>query len=102
MLDSIEKHISEIKRLCSKFNVSKLEVFGSSLTDKFDPDSSDIDFLVEFKPLEQGQYADAYFGLLEAIKKLLDRNVDMVMTKAIKNPYFLQEIKQKRQIVYAA
>ena len=102
MLDLIDKHLSEIRQLCSQFNVSRLELFGSSLTETFDPDSSDIDLLVEFKPLKQGQFADAYFGLLEAVKKLLGRDVDMVMTKAVKNQYFLQEINQKRQLLYAA
>ncbi len=102
MVDIIEKHISEIRQLCSQFNVSRLELFGSSLSENFHENLSDIDFLVEFKPLKQGQFADTYFGLLEALKKLLGRDVDMVMTKAIKNPYFLQEINQKRQLLYAA
>jgi predicted nucleotidyltransferase len=101
MLDLIEKNLYEIRQLCSQFNVSRLELFGSSLTGNFDPDSSDIDFLVEFKPLKQGQFADSYFGLLEAIKRLLGRKVDMVMIKAVKNPYFLQQINQKRQLLYA-
>jgi predicted nucleotidyltransferase len=102
MLDLIEKHLSEIRQLCSQFSVSRLELFGSSLSKNFDENLSDIDFLVEFKPLKQGQFADAYFGLLEAVKKLLGRDVDLVMTKAIKNPYFLQQINQKRQLLYAA
>jgi len=102
MVDIIEKHISEIRQLCSQFNVRRLELFGSSLSDSFDENASDIDFLVEFKPLKQGQFADAYFGLLEAAKKLLGRDVDLVMTKAIKNPYFLQQINQKRKVLYAA
>ena len=102
MFDIIEKNLSEIRQLCSKFNVSKLELFGSALSEDFDRSSSDIDFLVEFKPLQQGQYADAYFGLLEAVKNLLGRDVDLVMTKAIKNSYFLQQINRKRKVLYAA
>jgi hypothetical protein len=102
MLDIIEKHLSEIQRICSQFNVSRLEIFGSALSEDFDQTSSDIDLLVEFKPLKQGRYADTYFGLLEAMKNLFGREVDLVMTKAIKNPYFLQEINRKRQVLYAA
>jgi len=102
MLDIIEKYLSEIQQICSQFNVSKLELFGSALSENFNQASSDIDLLVEFKPLKQGQYADAYFGLLETIKNLLGRDVDLVMTGAIKNPYFLQEINCKRQVLYAA
>lgn len=102
MVELIEEHFSEIRRLCLRFNVSKLELFGSALSENFDRVSSDIDLLVEFKPLKQGQYADAYFGLLEAIKALFGRDVDLVMTKAIKNPYFLQKINQKRVVLYAS
>jgi hypothetical protein len=102
MLDIIEKHLSEIQRICSQFSVSRLEIFGSALSEDFDQTSSDIDLLVEFKPLKQGRYADTYFGLLEAMKNLFGREVDLVMTKAIKNPYFLQEINRKRQVLYAA
>ena len=102
MLDIIEKHLSEIQRICSQFNVSRLEIFGSALSEDFDQTSSDIDLLVEFKPLKQGRYADTYFGLLEAMKNLLGRDVDLVMTKAIKNPYFLQKINQSRKALYAA
>lgn len=103
MVALIEQHLSEIRQICSKFNVSRLELFGSAVvSDGFDEKSSDIDFLVEFRPLKQGQYADTYFGLLEAVKNLLGRDVDMVMTKAIKNPYFLQQINRKRKVLYAA
>lgn len=102
MVELIEEHFSEIRRLCLRFNVSRLELFGSALSENFDRASSDIDLLVEFKPLKQGLYADTYFGLLEALKNLLGRDVDLVMTKAIKNPYFLQKINQKRLLLYAS
>ncbi|PKL46987.1 MAG: hypothetical protein CVV39_06390 [Planctomycetes bacterium HGW-Planctomycetes-1] len=102
MVDIIEKHLSEIQQACRRFNVSRLEIFGSALSENFNPTSSDIDLLVEFKPLKQGQHADTYFGLLETMKRLFGRNVDLVMTTAIKNPYFLQEINNKKQVLYAA
>lgn len=39
----------EIARLCRAFGVKRLAVFGSATTDRFDPDRSDVDFLVEFR-----------------------------------------------------
>jgi len=102
MIHLIEEHLSEIKKLCLQFNVSRLEIFGSALSEDFNQASSDIDLLVEFKPLKPGRYADAYFGLLEAMKNLLSREVDLVMAKAIRNPYFLQKINQSRKLLYAA
>jgi uncharacterized protein len=102
MLELIEKNRSEIERICARFNVSRLEIFGSALTEDFDANSSDIDLLVEFKPLKQGEHANAYFGLLEAMKNLLGREIDLVMLTAIKDPYFLQKVQQRKEVLYAA
>ncbi len=63
---------------------------------------SDLDFLVEFKPLKEGEYANAYFGLLEAIEDLFDRHVDLVMPRAVTNRYFLEAINSSREVLYAA
>ncbi|HUW18184.1 MAG TPA: nucleotidyltransferase domain-containing protein [Sedimentisphaerales bacterium] len=101
MIKLFEENLDEIRAICSRYFVKRLEVFGSAVTGQFH-ESSDIDFLVEFQPLRPGQHADAYFGLLEAIKEVLGRDVDLVMTSAIKNPYFLQQISQRRELLYAA
>lgn len=98
----IEDHKEELVRLCRQYHVLSLEVFGSVVTDRFDPQRSDLDFLVTYKPLEWGQHADAYFGLLEALEKLFGRHIDLVMNSAIDNPYFIKEIAKTRTLLYAA
>ena len=60
--------------------VRRLELFGSAADDSFDPGRSDVDFLVEFETLADGEHADAYFGLKESLASLLARPVDLVMT----------------------
>lgn len=103
MIGLIEKNYEVLKSLCVRYRVRRLELFGSAMTgNNFDPERSDLDFLVEFLPLKEGEYADAYFGLLEAIENLLHRHVDLVMTGAIKNPYFLESINKSRKVLYAA
>ncbi len=103
MVSLVQEHLAELKALCEQYKVKRLEVFGSALTgENFDAEKSDVDFLVEFKPLQPGQHADAYFGLLDACKKLFGRGVDLVMVRAIKNPYFLESINKAREVVYAA
>jgi hypothetical protein len=103
MISLIENNYEAIKDLCVKFRVRRLELFGSAIDDEnFDPENSDLDFLVEFQPLKQGEYADAYFGLLEAVENLFGRHVDLVMPRAIKNPYFLEVINRNRKVLYAA
>ncbi len=103
MVKLIKEHFEELEGLCRQYHVKRLEVFGSALTGEgFDPAKSDLDFLVEFLPLQPGQHADAYFGLLEDVEKLFDRHVDLVMPRAIKNPYFLEAINKARKVLYAA
>jgi uncharacterized protein len=103
MIALIEEHRGPLLQLCWRYRVQRLEVFGSAAADKaFDPETSDLDFLVEFQPLQPGEYADAYFGLLEELEALFQRRVDLVMTRAIKNPYFLEKVNQSRTVLYAA
>ncbi len=103
MISFIEENYESLKRLCKQYRVKRFEVFGSSLTGEgFDPENSDLDFLVEFLPLQPGEHANAYFGLLEALQDLFSRSIDLVETKAIRNPYFLESINQNRKEIYAA
>lgn len=98
----IEQRRDDLARLCIEYRVRRLELFGSALTDRFDPQTSDLDFLVEFLPLQSGEHADAYFGLRGALQELFHRNVDLVMTGAIKNRYFLEAINRNRMVLFAA
>jgi predicted nucleotidyltransferase len=68
----------------------------------FNPRTSDFDFLVEFLPLPEGKRADAYFGLREDLEALFERPIDLVMTQAIRNRYFLAGIRGSRTPLYAA
>jgi len=99
----IEDNYESLKGLCEQYRVQRFEIFGSALTgEQFDPEHSDLDFLVEFLPLQPGQHADCYFGLLEALQDMFHRHIDLVMPRAIKNPYFLESINKCREVIYAA
>lgn len=98
----VEAHRAEIDELCRRYGVRRLEVFGSVTSARFDPKRSDVDFLVEFAERDDLRYADAYFGLAEALEALLGRSVDLVITSAVTNPYFLEEITPSRRLLYAA
>jgi predicted nucleotidyltransferase len=99
----VEEKIDELKQLCEKYSVVCLEIFGSAASDaRFDEEKSDLDFLVEFQTLEENQYADTYFGLMFALQDLFNRPVDLVMTEAIRNPYFKTSVDRSRKVLYAA
>ena len=98
----IEKHTTELKQLCLRYHVRRLDVFGSAATYRFHPENSDLDFLVEFQPLPDGTYAETYFGLLEALNRLFGQPVDLVVGSAIRNPYFRQSVEETRASIYEA
>ncbi len=95
----LDEHINDIKSLCFKYNVKRLFAFGSVLTERFD-DKSDIDFIVDFELLDHFSYVDNYYNLKFSLEDKLQRKVDLLEEKAIKNPYFQQMINQKRQLIY--
>lgn len=92
----IESHRDDLIRLCHKFGVSRIDLFGSAACERFDAGASDFDFRVEFHPLAAGQHAKAYFGLKEELQMILGRPTDLVMSRAVTNPYFFQAIEPSR------
>lgn len=92
----------EIERLCQQYHVRKLEVFGSVTGVNFDPETSDIDLLVDFDDVSVDEYADNYFGFQSALQELLGLPIELVVTATLKNPYFLESIEADRRFLYAA
>ena len=97
----IEKHTSEIQKLCAEHKVKKLYAFGSALTPRFSS-NSDIDFIVDFESQDINHYADNYFNLKFALEEIFKRRIDLLEEKAINNPYFKEAIENQRQILYGA
>ncbi len=97
----IDLPATEIERLCRRFGVSRLALFGSAVTPDFDPEHSDLDVLVEFAD-DVDDLFDAYFGLREALADLAGRPIDLVMASAVKNPFVARSIAETRQDLYAA
>lgn len=98
----IEDHRAQIADMCRSFGVRRLDVFGSAVRDDFDPERSDVDFLVEFEPDEERNRFRDYFALRDALTRLLGRPVDLVMARAVTNRYLHAAIEAERRLVYAA
>jgi len=98
----VESHPSAVDALCKRYQVRRLEVFGSAANGEFDPAHSDLDFMVEFEPCSPSEHYDRYFGLVESLESLFGRRVDLLEADSIRNPYLLRRINESRIRLYAA
>src|SRR5271167_5100381 len=81
MIADISLHRDEVRALCRRFHVRRLDLFGSATRGDFDPARSDLDFLVEFAA-EEDDLA-RFVDFKEALEALLARRIDLVDRKAI-------------------
>ena len=102
MVEVLQRKREAIAAACDRRRVARLEAFGSALRQDFKPGESDLDLLVDFKPMEGYARVEAYFGLLEDLRTLLGGEVDLVMAGAVKNPYIARSIERTKQLLYAA
>jgi len=98
----IDPQLAQVSALCRRYGVRKLELFGSGTTGAFDPQTSDLDFLIDFDPDRNENLFHRYFGLNEDLEALFGRKVDLVMIGTLRNPYFIDSVNKTRQTVYAA
>jgi len=75
MQQIITQNLPEIIRICTHRKVRRLAVFGSATDDRFNPQKSDLDLLVEFEKMQPAEHAEQYFGLAEDLERLLNRPV---------------------------
>ena len=101
-LGTAEISEDRLKQICEARRVRRLWLFGSAARDDFDPECSDIDFLVEFEPHERRGLDDVFFMLHEDLKKLTGRPVDLVEFDAIRNPYIRKAAEESRIPLYVA
>ena len=98
----IEQHQAEIADLCRRYRVRRLELFGSAATERFDPETSDFDFIVEFMDADDDPRIHIRFiEFADALERLLGRKADLLFDRALK-PRFREYIRDQRQVVYEA
>jgi len=95
----IESRHAEVRAICARLGVRRLELFGSA-TRSSSP--RDLDFLVDLGDRPPAEYAAAYFALREELEALFARPVDLVTPAGLANPYFRQSVEQEKTLLYAA
>jgi uncharacterized protein len=91
----------EIAALCRRLGIRRLDVFGSAVTGAFDPEKSDIDFVVDL-----GEYDETvgarYMDLAVELETLLGRPIDLITEPSIRDPFFRVAIDDQRETIYEA
>lgn len=100
MAPSVQVDRSAIADLCRRHGVTRLGVFGSALTDRFDPQRSDIDVVVDFLPDAERTFR-ALFTLRGDLEALFGRPVDVVEARLVRNPYINASL-QSAEVLYVA
>jgi uncharacterized protein len=99
--DLLSRNRELVRELCLEQKVRALEIFGSATTAEFNPERSDLDFLVEFQDPDRPGIADRFLGLAEGLERIFQRNVDLVTRRSLKNPVFIGAVNRTKQVVYA-
>ena len=97
----LELPLAAIGAFCRKWQITRLEIFGSALREDFRPDS-DIDFLATFAPDSRLSLFD-HVAMEEELAGLLQRDVDLVSRDAVEqshNPYRWKSILESTHAIY--
>lgn len=94
-----EDKLHVIGQLCRENKVRSLFAFGSAARNELTPES-DIDLLVDFEAQDPIEYTNNYFNLLEQLQKELNRPIDLLETRGLKNRYLKAEIDRTKIPLY--
>jgi uncharacterized protein len=98
--ETINNKLDDFLRLCENHNVSNLYAFGSSITDRFDENLSDIDLLIEIDnedPIERGENL---INVWDKFELFFQRKVDLLTYSSIKNPILKKNIESTKVLIY--
>lgn len=100
MDNKVSEKIPNLIKICKEHKVTKLYIFGSSLTENFN-NQSDIDLLVEFdNTLLPEQRGELYWQLDEVLPILFSRKVDILTIGSLKNKYLIDNINKTKVTLY--
>ncbi len=96
----ISNNQDDFKQLCKRHNVRYLYAFGSSTTDAFNENLSDIDLLVEIDETDPIKKGEKLMSLWDNFEQFFHRHVDLLTESSIKNPYLKKSINVTKVLLY--
>ena len=98
-MKELQEHIEQINKLCDAHDVRSLFAFGSVVSGKLNMDS-DIDLIVDIDSKDPIDYSDNYFALKFQLEHILERQIDLLESKSVKNPFLKRQIDNTKVLVY--
>jgi len=89
-----------INDFCRRWKIAELSVFGSVLREDFRPDS-DVDVLVTFAKDAPWSLYD-WVDMIAELREIFGRDVDLLSSESLRNPFRRHEILKTRETLYAA
>jgi predicted nucleotidyltransferase len=96
----VDEKREEIAKACQRYGIERLFIFGSALREDFRHGDSDIDLLAEFGPIDISKKFHTYLEARAAFSKILQSEVDLVMSGAVKNKVIASEIDRTKKLIY--
>ena len=96
----ISDNLDSVVQICEKYNVSRLYVFGSVLTERFSDESSDLDLQVELEPMPVIEKGEKLIQFWNELETLFHRKVDLLTDQPIKNQYFKVQVEKTKKLIY--
>ncbi len=86
--------------LCKQHHVKSLYAFGSSITEKFDEKTSDVDLLIELDEDDPVERGEKLISIWDALEDFFQRKVDLLTETSIRNPYLRKSIDDTKELIY--
>ena len=102
-LPLIERHHSELVRLCDKYGVRRLQLFGSGVGKQWREGQSDLDLVADFAPPPEGMNGfRQMFGFVVELEAMYGCRVGLLEAAAIRKESLLTAIATSAVELYAA
>jgi uncharacterized protein len=98
--DEISKKQKDFTVLCKTHKVKYLYAFGSSISERFDPNKSDIDLLVEIDSKDPIDKGEKLLSLWDLFETFFNRKVDLLTDSSIRNPFLRKSIDSTKVLIY--
>ncbi|MBB3052347.1 hypothetical protein FHS23_003381 [Prauserella isguenensis] len=101
MAQDLALDLDAIARVCERYGVERLRLFGSALSEGFDPARSDVDLLIDYHEGIRRTSRD-YFALKDELEEIIGHPVDLVQSRNLRNPYIAHTVFSTARDIYAA